>query len=102
MPNSQKKPVRAKGSWLFNVDAKTPKLKCYKRHVWNFKKGDFERLNRLLNEYPWDNIFVFTDINDVVDTWTDVFLNLAKECIPYTEILVRPSDLPYMTSTLWA
>ena len=84
----------------FNIDAKAPKLNCYKRHVWNFKEGDFERLNNLLNEYPWDNIFVFTDINDVVDTWTDVFLNLAKECIPYTEILVRPSDLPYMTSTL--
>ena len=84
----------------FNIDAKTPTLKCYRRHVWNFKQGDFERLNNLLNEYPWDNIFVFNDINDVVDTWTDVFLNLAKERIPYTEILVRPSDLPYMTSAL--
>ncbi len=85
---------------ICSITCKTPKLLCYKRHVWNFKKGDFEKLNRLLNEFPWDQIFITDDINDIVDTWTDTFIELAKECIPYTEILVRPSDLPYMTSAL--
>ncbi len=67
---------------------------CYHRHVWNFKKGDFEKLNRLLSEFPWDTIFILDDISSIVDAWTDTFLSLAKECIPYTSILVRPNDLP--------
>ena len=81
----------------FNVDAKTPKLKCYKRHVWNFKKGDFVKLNDLISNYPWDNIFNFDDINDVVDTWTDVFLDLAKECIPYYTQRLQLNHLIYLT-----
>ena len=45
------------------VDSKIPKLVCYHRHVWNFKKGDFEKLNRLLSEFPWDTIFILDYIS---------------------------------------
>ncbi len=84
----------------FNITPNIPKLKCFKRHVWNFKKGDFDKLNRLLAEYSWNTIFTSDNISTIVDTWTDTFLKMAKECIPYSEILVRPSDLPYMNSEL--
>ncbi len=84
----------------FQINAKIPKQKTFTRHVWNFKKGDFDKLNQKLAEYPWDTIFIIDNIDDIVDTWTDVFLDLAKECIPYSKIIVRPDDLPYMTSEL--
>ncbi len=84
----------------FQINSKIPKIKNFTRHVWNFKKGDFDKLNEKLAQYPWDTIFVVDDLDEIVDIWTDVFISLAKECIPYTKITVRPSDLPYMTCNL--
>ncbi len=82
------------------VNARLPKAKSFYRSVWNFKKGDFDKLNDLLASYPWDTIFTLDSIDDIVDSWTDIFLALAKECIPYSTVLVRPGELPYMTSFL--
>ncbi len=84
----------------FNINAVIPKSSCYYRHVWNFKKGNFEDLNRKLSDFAWDTIFRVEDLDEIVDLWTETFLRLAKECIPYTKILVRPNDLPYMTAEL--
>ncbi len=84
----------------FDINSKIPKMACFTRHVWNFKRGDFDKLNQLLATFPWDTIFIHNDITSIVDAWTDTFLTLAKECIPYTSIIVRPSDLPYMTTHL--
>ena len=61
---------------ICNITCNLPNLQCYKRHVWNFQK-----FNRLLNEFPWEQIFITEDINDIVDTWTDIFIELAKECM---------------------
>ena len=68
---------------IIKINCKLPKMHAFHRNVWNFKKGDFNRLNMLLSEYPWDTLFVLDNIH-IVDTWTDVFLSIAKECIPYT------------------
>ena len=84
----------------FRINCKLPKIQSFHRNVWNFKRGDFNRLNVLLSDYPWDTLFVLDNIHDIVGNWTDAFLEMAKECIPYTQILVRPDELPYMTSYL--
>ncbi len=84
----------------FQINSKIPKCTKFTRHVWNFKRGDFDKLNRKLADYPWNNIFNVQDIDDIVDIWTDTFISIAKECIPYTKIIVRPNDLPYMTTEL--
>ncbi len=75
------------------IDAKIPKGNCYYRNVWNFKRGDFDKLNDLLSNYNWDTIFNTNDVDYITEQWTNTFLALAKECIPYTSILVRPNDL---------
>ena len=84
----------------FQINSRIPNAKNFTTHVWNFKRGDFGKLNRKLAEYPWDTIFIIDDLDTIVDTWTDIFLELAKECIPYTKITVRPSDLPYQNQEL--
>ncbi len=84
----------------FNINSRIPKLKCFTRNVWNFKRGNFDRLNEKLAAYNWNTLFDSDDINNIVDKWTDIFLKMAKECIPYLQITVRPSDLPYMNTAL--
>ncbi len=84
----------------FQINAKIPKSKNFTRHVWNFKRGDFDKLNRKLSEYHWDTIFTLQDLDEIVEMWTDIFLKLARECIPYMEVTIRPSDLPYLTTEL--
>ena len=46
------------------------------------------------------SVFELNDLDDVCRTWSDKFLEIAKEHVPNKEILVRPSDSPWYTSHL--
>jgi hypothetical protein len=39
------------------------------------------------------------DINSLYHEWFTNFESIAKECIPSQEVIIRPSDKPWMTSS---
>lgn len=58
------------------------KQKSYKRHVWIYEKGDYEKFRQILSEINWDDLFSINDINSTVDNITDAIITAAKDCIP--------------------
>ena len=74
--------------------------KTYTRHVWNYKRGDYEKFRALLANTNWDSIFSKPSINEMCAEFTDMFLLIASECIPNYTCTIRTRDKPWMTSTV--
>jgi hypothetical protein len=76
-----------------------PRDKTYIRHIWDYDKGDYDRLNSSISRYPWDDILTNDlDLDSKATTWTEAFLDLCKDCVPNRSIQVRPKDLPWITT----
>ena len=73
-----------------------PRDKNYSRHVWDYSKGNYDLLNLSINSYPWDDILNKDDLDGITQDLTSNFLNLCKVAIPNREIIVKPSDVPWM------
>ena len=76
------------------------KPKAYTRHIWQYHLADFDEFRKQLSEADWDSCFNHDDINKVCKTWTDLFLNTARNCIPNKVITVRPSDKLFFNAEL--
>ena len=76
-----------------------PKIKAFKRHIWNYDKGNYELLRNKARDTDWDSI---RDENR--DTYATNISNsihaIASECITNKCITVKPSDPPWITSVL--
>ena len=72
---------------------------AFKRVVWQYKKGDFCKFNRLLLSTDWE--FLKNDnLANACENFTSIFINLAKECIPCKEVTIRPNDKPWYDSEI--
>lgn len=73
----------------------------YKRDVWLYKKGDYDKFNRLILECDWANLLHSCQNVDLAcEAFTTKFIQFAKQCIPTKTITVRPNDKPWMSSEL--
>ncbi len=82
---------------------KTNKPKCYKRNVWNYDKGDYDKFQNLLLDAPWHecyNMYNGNNFNDIIHKWMNIFFSIATKCIPYYEFTVRPGDKDFMNSEI--
>ena len=75
-----------------------PKDKKYTRHIWYYDQCNYDNLNEAILNAPWGVIDIFDDVDEAVDYFTDLLLNISKEHIPNREITIRPKDKPWMTS----
>ena len=83
------------------IDCRFKLSKCFKRVVWDYKHGDYERFRQQVSDMDRDTI-----INDDYTTnnlcinFTNKFLTIAKESIPLKTILVRHNDKSWISSEL--
>ena len=83
----------------FNLSV--PRPKAYKRSVWNFNSVDDSMLNNSLYTENWSDLFNnFIDINSLYYEWFTKFTSIVKEYIPFWEVIIRPRDKTWMTSTI--
>ncbi len=71
----------------------------YKRSVWNFKRADFLQLNELILNEDW-SVLNNGSVDEAADMFTLKFIDLAKKCIPYKEVTIRPNDKPWYNSEI--
>jgi hypothetical protein len=58
-------------------------------------------LNNSLYTENWGDLFNnFVDINSLYHEWFTKFTSIVKEYIPFREVIIRPRDKPWMTSTI--
>ncbi len=107
MPNFVKRswispPVSTNDHCTINVELrfKIPYDKAYSRHIWLYKDGDFVKFRQSLCNVNWDDCFESTDVDIVCTKWTEIFLNIARTCIPNKVVLVRPRDVPWFNNHL--
>jgi hypothetical protein len=75
------------------------KQKSFERYIWEYKRGDYEKLINDIQATNWNNCFD-TGINIYTNKMADKLIDIAKDCIPNKMIYVRSSDVPLMTSTI--
>lgn len=72
--------------------------KCYTRHVWMYKKADFNSMNDYILDIPWNYVI---ENDSCVDSNVNNFMNVLKDIsvhfIPNKRVTVRPRDKPWMT-----
>ena len=68
-----------------------------KRHVWLYKRADFNRLNALIDCENW-NFINHTSIDEATLLFTNKLLELMKLSIPFKLVTVRPNDKPWYDS----
>mgnify|MGYP002259906745 FL=1 len=73
--------------------------RSFKRTIWDYKRADFDNLNRALQDAPWDTgLTVFDSVDDAVSYWSDLFLDTCKQFIPSRDITIRPKDKPWINN----
>jgi hypothetical protein len=73
----------------------------YTRHVWYYDRGNFESLNEIFDNTPWDDLINdHDDLDDIVTNFTTIVLESAKACIPNSIVKIRPRDKPWFNKEL--
>ena len=78
--------------------AKT-KTHSFMRHIWNYEHGDFNLLRRKAASVDWASL-QDDDINVYANNINKSINTLASECIPNRHVRIKPSDPPWITSTI--
>ena len=63
-------------------DLSTPKFSHHTISYRSFKNFNEQTFKSDLQDAPWDLIKVFDDTNDVVDTWSHMFLSIVDNIYP--------------------
>lgn len=68
----------------------------YKRWVWNYKRGDFDKFQQGLLNAPWHMCYNNDSLDDTVTSWSQLFINTAERTIPHYCATIRPRDKEFM------
>ncbi|MCG8049110.1 MAG: reverse transcriptase domain-containing protein [Candidatus Thiodiazotropha endolucinida] len=77
----------------------TPKRKTFTRHIWRYEQGNYELLKENAASADW-NALKNSDIEIYAEGLINKILEIAKACIPNKIVTIRPSDPPWITSTV--
>ena len=76
-----------------------PKVQCYKRHIWQYDRDDYDHMRALASTTNWHSL-QDDDVDIYALNLTNKILHIAKECIPNRVVTIRPSDPPWITTTI--
>ena len=76
-----------------------PKFVSFSRYIWNYDQGNYELLHNKATSFNWDS-GKDNDINTYANKINTAVTSIAKECIPNRCIKVKPSEIPWINSTI--
>ena len=71
----------------------------FTRLVWLYKKANFDLSKEKLSANDWSVLYEGS-LDDACSTFTDIFLDMVKLCIPSNLVVVRPNDKPWYDSEI--
>ena len=71
-----------------------PKGKHYTISYRSFKNFDEAKFVNDLKNVPWDIIHIFDDTNDILATWSDLFLDVVDANVPIKQHRVKRKNQP--------
>ena len=72
----------------------------FKRHIWLYDKGGYNKYKRLLSENDWSFISAANNVDEIADKVSSIINEAAKQSIPFKEITVRPNEPPWINSNI--
>lgn len=67
----------------------------------DMKQFDENRFKEALSQAPWDTVFVFDEIDDLLDSWQSIFNSILDEICPWREKrLKRAVQAPWATNSV--
>ncbi|MES9993745.1 MAG: hypothetical protein ABW098_17480, partial [Candidatus Thiodiazotropha sp.] len=76
-----------------------PKLISITRHIWNYDQGNYNLLRNKAASFDWDTT-KDNDINTYANNITTTVTSFATECIPNRHIKIKPSEPPWINSSI--
>ena len=73
---------------------------AYKRMVWDYKRGDYDKLRGILQNTRWDSVFTKSNVHDMSSEFMSIFEQICEACIPHYEATIRPRNKPYITTEI--
>ena len=74
-----------------------PKVKTYKRKIWNYQRADFAKYRQILSEHDLPNRIRGNELDTSVQIVADAIFDAAEKSIPNKIVNIRPSDYPWIT-----
>ena len=74
-----------------------PKVKTYKRKIWNYQRADFDKYRQLLSEQDLPNKIKNHELDDSIQIVAGAIYDAADKSIPNKIVYIRPSDYPWIT-----
>lgn len=72
----------------------------FKRTIYNYTKSDSAKCCELLGNEYWNSIFDNGSLDRACELFTDGFMSIAKQCMPFKIVTVRPNDAPWFNNEL--
>ena len=85
---------------IVTLKFRKPIQKPFKRHIWLYDKGDYNKYKRLLSENDWSFISAANNVDEIADKVSSIIIEAAKQSIPFKEITVRPNEPPWINSNI--
>ena len=75
-----------------------PVSTCFKRRIWLYDRGNYELFREKLSAVDWDLVLLETDIDTLVDKFSNLLTQAALASIPSKIITVRKSEPPWINN----
>ena len=72
----------------------------FKRTIYIYNRLNSEKFCNLLSSIDWLNVTTGRTIDECTDLFTEIFTNIAKQCMPFKVVTVRSKDVPWLTSEI--
>ena len=76
-----------------------PKFTSFTRHIWYYDQDNYELLHDTATSFDWDYI-KDNDINTYANNINTTIITIAKECIPNRHLRIKPSEPPWINSSI--
>ena len=76
-----------------------PKCLSFKRRIWKYDDGNYEMLRQKASATNW-NDFQNNDINTYCENLIEHLQSINEMCIPNKVITIRPSDPPWIATSI--
>ena len=71
-----------------------PIRRSFTRHIWRYEQGNYDLLKEMASTADWKALH-----NPDINVYGKI-LEISKDCIPNKIVTIRPSDPPWMTSSI--
>ena len=69
-----------------------------RRTIWRYQQADFNRANELLDDVSWEDL-LNGDVDEMWSHWEKEFMQVMRQCIPTTKLLVN-SKAPWINKDI--